>query len=215
MRRLGFCVVLLTAALVAGSAAPASASHGGSGHLAVCCAWNGGINDSDADTVPDLTFSVSGGTALDRDTVRSAVQDWAAAPALFGALEFIEVASNDKTANVRITLKGGGGVIAGLARRSADRSGFIKQVAISISLKAFGVPNDQAMIAQVTRHEFGHALGVGHTDFDADLMAPVVGPVSAISACDTESVRQAQHWKLVDTAETTPHQPHVTSVDCP
>lgn len=213
MRRSGFCVVLLTAALVAGSAAPASASHGGLGHLAVCCAWNGGIGDGpDANTVPDLTFSVSGGTALDRNSVRSAVQDWAVA--LGGALEFIEVASTDKTANVRITLKAGGGVIAGSAKRSADRSGFIKQVAISISLKAFGVPNDQAKIALVTRHEFGHALGVGHTDFAADLMAPEIGPVSAISGCDREGVRQAQHWKLVDAAAT-PHQPHVTSVNCP
>lgn len=180
----------------------------------VCCAWNGGLNDSDSNTVPDLTYSISGGGSIDRSTVRAAVEDWETALKNVGySFELNEVPSTDKTANIKIKLNRGGGVIAGMAKRSFDSNGFIKSVDLTISLKAFGSLNDQATIAEITRHEMGHALGLGHANFD-DLMGPTVGGVNTVSSCDVDGVVAAQHWKLADGLNEA-HKPHVTHVGCP
>lgn len=127
------------------------------------------------------------------------------------SFELNEVPSSDKAVN-KVKLNRGGGLIAGSAKRNFDRDGFVRSVDLTISLKSFGSPNDQDTVAEITRHEMGHALGLGHANFD-DLMDPTVGGVNTISSCDVDGVAEAQHWKLVD-ASSTPHQPHVNHVGC-
>lgn len=175
------------------------------GALDVCCAWNATLDDG-------LSYSISGGSQADRDTVAAAVEAWETA--VGGGLVLNPVAAGTGE-DIKITLKKGGGVIAGLAKRNFDRSGFMKSATISVSLKAFGAANDQAIIGEVTRHEVGHALGLGHADEACDdLMNPTVGGNSAISSADVAGVKAAQHWKLVD-GGTAPHKPHVPTVGCP
>ncbi len=179
----------------------------------LCCAWNGSLNDSDGDGVPDLTYSISGGGSLDHSTVRAAVKDWEVALKDAGKSFEVNEVPSGTPANIKIRLLKGGGVVAGSAKRNFDANGFIKSVDLKISLKAFGLPNDQATIAEITRHEMGHALGLSHANFD-DLMDPTVGGVNTISTCDVDGIVAAQHWKLVD-GSTVPHQPHVIHVGCP
>lgn len=201
----------LLSILVLVSATGAFANHT-TNQIDVCCAWNGSLNDSNSNGVPDLTYSISGGSSLDQSTVNAVVQDWATAlTSASRPLDLIQVSSNTP-ANIKIKLNAGGGVIAGMAKRNFDINGFIKSVDLRISLKAFGSPNDQATIAEITRHEMGHALGVNHANFD-DLMDPYVGGVNTIRSCDVQGVVQAQHWKLADSL-TTPHAPHVDHVGC-
>jgi hypothetical protein len=211
---LGAGVLLVLAAALAGVAGGTQAvraSHTAN-QVDVCCAWNGALNDSDDDGVADLTYSISGGGALDQATVRAAVEDWETALQNAGkAFELNEVARGTGE-NFKITMKKGGGVIAGMANRKFNRQGFVTSVTLSISLKAFGLPNDQATIGEITRHEAGHALGLSHADFD-DLMDPTVGGVNTISACDVDGGVAANHWKLFD-GLTEPHKPHVTHVGC-
>lgn len=179
----------------------ASANHT-TNQLDVCCAWNGNLADG------DLTYKISGGDTTAQNTVRTAAEDWETA---VPGLTLTEVFGKTK-ANVNIKFKQGGGRIAGQALRHFDKNGFIKSVDLTISGSAFGDPNNQATIAEITRHEMGHALGLGHANFD-DLMDPTVGGVNTISACDVEGVKAANHWKLVDGVNT-PHRPHVTHVGC-
>lgn len=176
-----------------------SAGHGG-GHLDICCAWNGQLGDG------VLTYKISGGDATAQQTVRQAVEDWERS-----GISLSEVFGKTP-ANVAVKFKQGGGMIAGQALRKFDSAGFISSVSLAISGSAFGLPNNQATIAEITRHEMGHALGLGHADFD-DLMDPTVGGANAISVCDVAGVRAANHWKLVDGAAS-PHHPHVSSIDC-
>lgn len=179
----------------------------------ICCAWNGVLNDNNANGLADLTYSITGGGSVDQNTVNGAVQEWTTPLTNAGKpFELIKV-TPDSGANIKIKLKAGGGVIAGMAKRNFDVNGFIRSVDLSISLKAFGRLNDQGTIAEVTRHEMGHALGINHANFD-DLMDPTVGGSNTISACDVKAVMEAQHWKLADGLNT-PHKPHVAYVQCP
>ncbi|HLF70983.1 MAG TPA: matrixin family metalloprotease [Dehalococcoidia bacterium] len=171
--------------------------------LDVCCAWNNALGDG------QLTYSISGGSDTDRQTVLDAVEEWELA---VPGLTLDKVSSG---ADIAITLKKGGGVIAGVTQRSFDRkSSLVKKVTVSISLKAFGRVNDQATIGEVTRHEFGHVLGLGHADSDLDLMDPTVGGYAFIGSCDVTGVTTANNWYFDGNAGTGPAPPSVFSVTC-
>lgn len=105
-------------------------------------------------------------------------------------------------------------MIAGQALRKFDQNGFVTSVRIQISGSAFGNPNNQDIIAQITKHETGHALGLGHANFNGDLMSTTVQSGNGeVSTCDVQGVLEANHWALVDGA-ITPHHPHVDHVHC-
>ena len=189
--------------LVAACAFATGAGTADAASVQVCCAWNAELADG------TLTYSVEGGTAQARDVVRDAVDEW---DAELTALTLTEVTG--RGANVPIKFKKGGGTTAGSTKRSLDRFVFVKGAAISIASSSFGLTNDLATIELVALHEFGHALGLGHTDEQGWLMSPVLSDgFPGIASCDVEGVRQANHWYFVDNAAA-PHHPHVNSVDC-
>jgi len=185
-----------------------SFAHGNS--IEVCCAWNDKLADG------ELTYRISGGDATAQQAVREAIEEWDANIGLM-LTELVINSGNGggKTkADIEVKFKEGGGTIAGQALRKFDRSGFVNSVQISISGKAFGTTNNVIIVKQVTKHEMGHALGLGHANFDGDLMSTTVQSGSGvISLCDINGVIEANHWKLVDNYNT-PHTPHVTHVHC-
>ena len=62
-------------------------------------------------------------------------------------------------------------------------------------------PVNAGAIEQIAKHEIGHALGIGHANWDGDLMSPLVNPTPApIPACDINAVIQANSWRMVDHA---------------
>jgi hypothetical protein len=120
-----------------------------------------------------------------------------------------------RTGDIDIRFKPGGGQIQGLTNFSFERStGLLQHVRISISGRAFGIPNADALIEQITKHESGHALGLGHADFDGDLMSTTLTNGSdTISTCDINGVLAAEKWRFVDDSNT-PALPVVDSVTC-
>lgn len=206
-------LVLLTAMAVVAfsvllSAGPtARADHGGSGHLSVCCAWGTAISDG------TLTYNVSGATGDALTEINEAITAWNDALTSQGVGLALVPAANAKDADIKIKFKRGGGAIAGQALRKFDRQGFVKSCDLQLSGMAFG-QSALDTLEEVATHELGHCLGLGHADFDNDLMSPTVNGVKTITSCHIEGVKEANHWKLVD-GDTTPHPPHVTSVDCP
>lgn len=197
VRRLGVALFAGAVAL-ASAAAPVGAQP--ATKIDVCCAWNNKIADG-------ITYSVSAPTAEIADAVAAAIEQWElAVPGM--VLNRV----SGKGAEVTVKYKRGGGQVQGQARRSFDGAGFITLVSINISGSAFGNPNEPAIVAQIVKHEFGHALGANHADGDGRLMSPTVSAGSpTITQCDEDAVVAAQHWFLVDPPQ---HRPHVTSVAC-
>ncbi len=62
-------------------------------------------------------------------------------------------------------------------------------------------PIHAGAVEQIAKHEMGHALGLGHANWDDDLMSPLVQPTPApVPSCDINAVRRANSWKMVDNA---------------
>ena len=80
-----------------------------------------------------------------------------------------------------------------------DRKGFIDNVEISVSKSSNGIELDKSILKHITKHEIGHALGLGHSQFPNSLMSPIVNEtVKQISACEIDAVKDANNWKFIN-----------------
>jgi len=121
----------------------------------------------------------------------------------------------------------GGGQIAGVTTMTHDKDGFINKSTITLpktpfyvekeddDLKAFAPPQYSSQLKEVAIHEIGHALGLGHANFEGDVMNQNVSfdGTTSISDCDIKAVSEANHWKLLHNA-TTPVNPTITNINC-
>lgn len=173
-----------------------------SNSIGICCAWNSKLADG------ELSFKISGGDETARNAVRDAIKEWE----IVQDLTLTEISGKEKI-DINVQFKKGGGMIAGQALRKFDGNSFIDSVQIQISGSAFGTPSNVATVKQITRHEMGHALGIGHANFDGDLMSTTVQSGSEnVSICDINGVKAANHLKFEDNSS--PHHPHTDHVHC-
>jgi matrixin len=87
---------------------------------------------------------------------------------------------------------------------------------MTLSTKALGNSIGSSKLESIAKHEIGHALGIGHTDFD-DLMSPVLtGSNNEISQCDINAIEEANQWKLKEDPNTSdsPHAPSLQFLKC-
>ncbi len=120
--------------------------------------------------------------------------------------------------DIQIQLKKGGGLIAGQALSTLDGDGFRVGAKIKISGSFLGTASAAVTIKEITMHELGHALSLGHHSNPDDLMGGTVGdangnPITSISGCDLDGFEEAHHWLTADKV-TTPHLNHDTSITC-
>jgi len=159
--------------------------------IELCCAWGDSLNDG------VLTFSINNGGSDLAKIVKLAIQDWE--KALDGIAKFKYIKDDNADSDIEIEFKKGKGKKVGKAVTFFDHLGFIDHVEISISKKSYGVTLDKPTLEHIAKHEFGHALGVGHAEFENTLMAPNVDEViTKMSACELESVKYANSWKFIE-----------------
>ena len=187
--------------------------------------WNDDIADSDGlcvtilvpDWVPDRGNVV---TQID-----SVLGDWETAVNPTGLTKDLQLTNGssdgDGTAenctgdvDVTIVVAHGGGRTQGTTSFDGDSNGFITGAHIKIQAKFTGTDNDADQIGLIARHEFGHALGLGHWDISEGLlMSPLLGNDTGLqpNQCEVEAVVVAQQWYFSDDSQPA----HFDSADDP
>lgn len=170
--------------------------------LQICCAWSDKISDG------VLEYRISDeGDEKSRQFVRSAIQDW---DLLIANLVLVERSDgDDDDADIEIGFSDndedadgeeydyGGSVAAGVTRLGFDSKGFIDSVEVTLSGGIFDNQFQDTALEQIAKHEIGHALGLGHANFDESLMfVSTNSGTRDISNCEISGVFAANHWIL-------------------
>ena len=179
----------------------------------VCCAWGEQLQDG------ILTYKVDDNDISDEEkaAVQDAIEEW---DTRIDRLELEEASDNSD-----ITVEFADGDddeeeedIAGWTKTTFYEDAFIGKVEIVINKKIQDFEFDTKTIGQIAKHEMGHALGLGHANFDKNLMAERVNHGTGfVSECEIKAVIEANYWKLGQNEENNnlmPHYPQEDSVAC-
>jgi len=198
--------------------------------IQICCGWGDKLSNG------ILTYQINGGDSGAQQAVHNAIDNW---NLKLTGVKLVESSgtSNDGGGNVvqpdievsiiskslkvfnthhRVSSSLGGNsrlMIGGLSEDNFDGNGFLTHVKITIPSSPLRLSNN---IEQITEHEMGHALGLGHANFVGDLMFPIANfQTGGISQCDVSAVLEANHWKLAGSDTTMPPQlPQVNYIKC-
>ena len=181
----------------------------------VCCGWGEELQDG------ILTYKVDDNDVSDEEkaAVQDAIEEW---DTKIDRLELEEASDNSditvEFADGNDDGEEGEEEIAGMTETTFYEDTFIGKVEITINKKIQDFRFDTKTIGQIAKHEMGHALGLGHANFDANLMAEKVNDGTAfVSECEIKAVIEANYWKLGqsnDDANSTPDYPHENSMAC-
>lgn len=157
--------------------------------------------------------------------VENAAREWNAKVIGLKLVEISSTSSENDDGDIEVQFVDGfGGMIAGATMIKYDDEGLINKATIILPKAAFyveyesesfGVQYSSQKLEEITVHEMGHALGLGHANFAGDLMSQALSNEHTvnISECDVIGVLYANHWKLMNN-DSEPDNPREDEVDC-
>ena len=157
--------------------------------IEICCTWGNKLADG------ILTYEINNAKPETKKLVVSAINYW---KENIQGIDFRETNSKQQV-DIKISFRNDNGKVAGQTMTNFDSDGFIFDVKILLAEKAFGKQLNKNVIEYIAKHEFGHALGLGHANFNESLMSSLVyNSFNKISDCEKEAVNEANKWKLID-----------------
>ena len=154
----------------------------------LCCTWGAELKDG------LLTCNIEKGDKDLEKITESAFSEW---ENNLNKIYFKNVKDNN-VADIKIKFKKGNINQGGQANIYFDQNGFIDYVKISVSKTSNGTELNQTMLEHIIKHEIGHALGLGHSQFPHSVMYPIVDEaVIEISRCEIDAVKDANNWKFI------------------
>ena len=171
----------------------------------VCCSWGEELADGELTYFIGKRIITQGRNGLGEnvesgtvEAVTKAIQEW---DSKVERLTFTEATSR-RNADIEIYIRGDGNERAGITKNYYDSHGLITKSYVMVSNGAFGFGFSDSQIEQIAKHEIGHVLGLGHANFDGNLMAIHVNRGSgSISDCEIEAVYKANEWWFEGSSE--------------
>ncbi len=174
-------------------------------HIEICCTWGNKLADG------ILTYEINNAKPETKELVTSAISYW---KENIQGIEFRETDSKQQV-DIKISFRNDNGKVAGQTMTNFDSDGFIFNVKIYLAEKAFGQQLNKNVIEYIAKHEFGHALGLGHANFNESLMSSLVyNSFNKISDCEREAVNEANKWKLIDNNSSSPQISKIKKYFC-
>ena len=157
--------------------------------IEICCTWGQKL----ADRI--LMYEINNAKPELTELVISALNYW---EQNIEGIEFKEAGSKEQI-DIKISFRNDNGKVAGQTITNFDSDGFIFNAKISLAEKAFGKQLNKNLIEYIAKHEIGHALGLGHANFNESLMSSLVyHSHNEISDCEREAFIEANKWKLIE-----------------